>query len=605
MAYFLSITTTVLLLYISQYVYNLIRNIINARAIGLPMVLVPVDQTSLLWSIYSPFCRDYLERLLPTQSWQRLAITIFGWEFHEKTQPFDQFAACHGNGIGRSYLLVGLGKLELWTADPEATQEILLRVRDFHVPEAMEWPLGQFGPNVLNTNGDKWARHRRIVTAVIDERISKTVFEESIRQAHGLLDELSSSSRGKPDSMESPRLFDMLKNITIHVLIGASMGTGVPWAEETQRPELDFKMTYKESLAMVVTNLVGAVMIPTSILTRWPSWLPGYQKMSIIGCAKVEIQKRSKMILDQERNRMASGQRSTRNNIMSKLLQASGDGSGSGQVLSEAEMIGNLFILTAAGFETTATTLAYAMVLLARYPQWQDWLLEEVERLLPFPNNDDDLGEARATMEYTTIFPQAMRILAFMLETLRLYSPVPHVHRETTSLQTLHTATGPVRIPAGTRVYINTIALHLLPAWRDINHASDPAFFAADKEVKDEYAFRPSRWLKSLGPSTSGSGAALFHPPKGMFVPWALGPRVCPGQKMAQIEFTAVMLTLLRRHRVEAVPLKDEEGWPEIGARLDARLRDSRWVTVLQMNGVFEPREDKGEGLWMRLSTWR
>ena len=607
MVSFFSIITTVVLLYFSQYVYILIRNIINARAMGLPMVLVPVDHTSLLWLMQSPAYKDWLRRLLPTRLWQRLAITIFGWEFHEKMRPFDQFAPSHGNGTGRSYLLVGLGKLQLWTADPELTQEILLRVRDFHIPEALEWPLGQFGPNILIANGDKWARHRRIVTAVIDERISKTIFEDTIRQARGLLDEIFSSSRGKPGSTETPQLFDMLKKITIHVLIGAGMGTAVPWIdEEAQRPEPGYRMTYRESLTTVVTNLVGAVMVPTSILTRWPSWLMGYRKLSTIGCAKVEVQKRNKMILDRERNRTASDQASTGSNMMSKLLRASRDGSGPNQSLSEAEIIGNLFIFSAAGFETTSTTLAYAMVLLTRYPHWQDWLLEEVDRLLPSPDDDDDLEEGTAAIEYTTIFPQVTRILAFMLETMRLYSPVPHIHRETTSPQTLHTANGPVHLPIGTRLHANMVALHLLPAWRDINHASDPAFVAAaNDEIKDEYVFRPSRWLNPPGPSTSGSGAALFLPPKGTYIPWGLGPRICPGKKMAQVEFTAVMLTLLRRHRVEAVPLKDEGGRPEVEARLDARLKDSRWVTVLQMNGVFGPREDKEEGLWMRFSRRR
>ena len=71
---------------------------------------------------------------------------------------------------------------------------------------------------------------------------------------------------------------------------------------------------------------------------------------------------------------------------------------------------------------------------------------------------------------------------------------------------------------------------------------------------------------------------------------------------MAQVEFTAVMLTLLTRHRIEAVPLSGESQI-ETEERLDARLRDSKWVTVLQMNGVFDP--DKNEGLCMRVSGRR
>ena len=33
-------------------------------------------------------------------------------------------------------------------------------------------------------------------------------------------------------------------------------------------------------------------------------------------------------------------------------------------------------------------------------------------------------------------------------------------------------------------------------------------------------------------------------------MPWASGPRVCPGKKFAQIEFVAVVAWLFRRNRV-------------------------------------------------------
>lgn len=129
-------------------------------------------------------------------------------------------------------------------------------------------------------------------------------------------------------------------------------------------------MTQIESLTTAVNNIVGVGIFPTSILALWPSWLPEYRKMADAGCAKLEVHKRCKSIIDRERDRRASGERSgsTANNIMSKLLQVSKDGDASDQTLPEGEMISKQFILTAAGFATTATTLAYGMVLLARHP---------------------------------------------------------------------------------------------------------------------------------------------------------------------------------------------------------------------------------------------
>ncbi|KAI1111536.1 cytochrome P450 [Nemania sp. NC0429] len=591
MPYTLLLSSTLLLLCLSRTVYILLRNIINARAIGVPMLLVPIDQTSLLWLILSTSNRHRLQRLLPRWLWKRVSLTILGWEFHEQLRPFKELTVHHGDELCKSFLLVGFGGLDFWTADPKAAQEICLRVHDFEVPRAMEAALGQYGPNVMTTNGDIWARHRRIVTSVIDDRILKAVFDESIRQTSSLLGQTFSSHTSHTDLADTRLIFDMVKKITIHVLFHASMGTKAEWSDESGEPEPGYRMTQIESLTAVVSNLAGAAIIPTRILTGWPSWLPGHSKMEALGRAKVEVHKRTKSKLERERSYISASERraSKTNNIMHKLLQESEGHHPRYKSLSEDEMVSTLFVLTAAGFETTATTLAYAIVLLARHAQWQDWLLEEVDALTPTDNNTQSI-------DYVTMFPRASRIMAFMLETVRLYSPAPHVHREVKSQQTLHTSTGTVRLPPGTRVYVNSMALHLLPSWRDINRQSDPDFAKPDPDVLDEYTFRPSRWI-----NPPGSPHVIYRPPKGTFLPWAMGPRVCPGQKMAQVEFTAVLLAMMQRHRISATPLEGE-GQVQMQRRLDARLRDSRWVTVLQMNGVFDVKETGGEGLSIRVS---
>ena len=596
MAYSVNAIIAMIILILLRSVYNLAKISIKARKIGLPVVFAPVDQIHLLWVLLAPPNRNRIRWLLPEKVWKRVALTIFGWEFKEKLRPFDEYVPGHGDGkgAGRSFLLLGLRKSELWTADPVAANDVLTRVREYEVPAAIGYALGTYGPNVLTTNGDRWVRHRKIITSVLDERIMREVFGESIRQTRGLLDDVFAEPEGEPQpgSTETRQLFDMLKRVTIHVLLGTSMGVKVPWHGRSQEVEPGHRMPHIESLNTMVVNIVGVGMLPKKLLLGWPRWLPGYKEMTRVGCAKVEVENRSKAILDEERGRMSQGDKATRPTIVSKILRASEQGREHGPAMSEVEMVSNLFIVTAAGFETTATTLAYAVVLLARYPQWQEWLLDEVDSLAATATTEEGL------MDYSSVFPRAHRTLAFMFETLRLFPPVPHVHRETTAPQTLQTMTGPIHVPAGTRVYINSLALHILPSWRDTNRESDPPFLrSASHETTagpDELVFRPSRWL-----NPPGSAQTHYHPPKGTWVPWAMGPRVCPGIKMAQVEFTAVMLTMLQKHRIEAVPLAGENTGA-MGKRLDARLQDSRWVTVLQMNGVFEPRE--GEGLCIRLS---
>jgi len=294
-------------------------------------------------------------------------------------------------------------------------------------------------------------------------------------------------------------------------------------------------------------------------------------------------------MMNQERQRSSTSKDgNTRNNIMSQLLQASEENSGkTGKALSEEEIMGNLFIFTAAGFDTTANTLAYALVLLARYPQWQTWLSEEIDSIIPTDITSEQL-------DYAAVFPKATRVMAFMFETLRLYTPIIHISRMTKTPQTLQSSSGTYWLPANTTTYIDAIALNIDPAvWRNLNIAEEES-----SSDDDELRFRPTRWLSM---SEKGGQPILYQAPKGVFLPWSAGPRVCPGQKMAQVEFTAVIIALLRKHRVDAVP-KVGESRAETEARLDARMKKSISILTLQMEGVYDIEAGSDKGLNMRLS---
>lgn len=66
---------------------------------------------------------------------------------------------------------------------------------------------------------------------------------------------------------------------------------------------------------------------------------------------------------------------------------------------------------------------------------------------------------------------------------------------------------------------------------------------------KNALEWLPSRWI-----TKDESGNEVFAPiPQGAFLPWAAGPRVCPGKKFSQVEFVAVLACLLKEYRVEPV----------------------------------------------------
>jgi cytochrome P450 len=70
---------------------------------------------------------------------------------------------------------------------------------------------------------------------------------------------------------------------------------------------------------------------------------------------------------------------------------------------------------------------------------------------------------------------------------------------------------------------------------------TNPAYWGSDS-----LEFRPDRFITS----SSLGEIELLVPPPGNFLPWAGGPRVCPGKKFAQVEFVAVIAKLFLNHRV-------------------------------------------------------
>ena len=114
-------------------------------------------------------------------------------------------------------------------------------------------------------------------------------------------------------------------------------------------------------------------------------------------------------------------------------------------------------------------------------------------------------------------------------------------------------------VPADTTVYISGACMN-----------TSRAFWG-----EDTLAFRPDRWFRPDG--------EFVQPPRSSFLAWSAGPRVCPGQKMAEVEFVAVMMTIFRSWTVAPVVLSGET--TEMAReRLMRIMADSQPRITLQMN---------------------
>lgn len=127
--------------------------------------------------------------------------------------------------------------------------------------------------------------------------------------------------------------------------------------------------------------------------------------------------------------------------------------------------------------------------------------------------------------------------------------------------QTLKISDTTYTIPADTIIMINNHAIQV-----------DPDTWGADAEE-----WKPDRWIlhstdQDTQHTSKFNSEEIYNPPPGAFIPWADGPRNCPGKKFSQVEFVAIMATLLRKHEVVPAIDGDKEAMNE---KLDQLLQDS------------------------------
>ncbi|KAH7406696.1 cytochrome P450 [Phaeosphaeria sp. MPI-PUGE-AT-0046c] len=559
---------TISLLYTTSRLWHLYQNYRIACCTCLPIIICPFDPDGMFYALFSVPLRPVFQFILPSGIFATVELSIWGWEFRDK-------AAIHEK-LGPVFIFVTTGLNRLICADPGMAHHIMAKRRDFVHPEATTQAMGFLGANIVTAKDEAWSRQRRIVAPALNERISSEVWRESVEQASTFADILLSSPSSS--THENGHTVTGLRTIAMNVLARVAYGHRKPFVLHTPIRDTSSSMSYVDAIAVCTELLIAAAFIPAGLL-RLP-FMP--MSLRILGVALQRLPGLTRYMLDQERqmscesrdtngDAIAAGQDSS-NTIMSTLVHLSDhekeqadkrsvrESNVGRPYLTEDEIAGNLFIFTAAGFDTTANTMSYAVALLATHPQWQTWIQSEIDTVL---------GAASTSMEpdYAMAFPMLTRCMAVMLETLRLFPPVTLLMRGTAEPQLIPFEKSPTKSLLLTTTYsvqVNTMALH-----------TSPSYWGSDA-----LEFKPARWLQA---SESGGKEMLITPPRGRFIPWSMGPRICPGQKMSQVEFVAVIATLFKKCNAQPM-VQDEENFDEVRQRLLELMQDSKPVLTLQLN---------------------
>ncbi len=213
-----------------------------------------------------------------------------------------------------------------------------------------------------------------------------------------------------------------------------------------------------------------------------------------------------RIILGEIARRRAAGR--SGEDILGLLIEATDD---EGEGLGDEQIRDQVLTLLFAGHDTTTSTVAFLFYELARDPEWLERVTEERRAVADGPPSAEQLFGGMPALDMA------------VHETLRLYPPAWIGPRR--AIEDFEFAGH--RVPAGLPVNYSSWASHRLP---DV--------------FEDPHAFRPERFAPE-------ERAKL---PKGAYVPFGGGPRICIGMRFGELEVRAIAAAILARFRLGLEP---------------------------------------------------
>lgn len=195
--------------------------------------------------------------------------------------------------------------------------------------------------------------------------------------------------------------------------------------------------------------------------------------------------------------------------------------------LSARDQFGNMLIILFAGHDTTGHTMTWLTYELAKHPEYQKRLHDEVDQFYKMLNGRD------MTYEDCEHLPFMSRCIT---ETLRLWNPVPQGSFRELQFDDYVKGFGgeEVLLKKGTYIIFDQYGKHhskLL--WGD-----DCMEFNPDRNFRDDEIW-------------GGESFRAFNPSSGRYHPFQYAPRDCLGKNFAHMEMRTILANIFHRFKFE------------------------------------------------------
>jgi len=385
-----------------------------------------------------------------------------------------------------------------YVCDPESLEDMLVRrvtaFRKSDMDIRMLRPA--LGDSLVTAEGESWRWKRRLAAPIFTPGALKKRVPEMVAPFHALAEAWRSAAEGDKSAgkIDSRDIVPGLTRATFDVITRTLF---------SNQNELDFA---------ALSAAIDAYLAPTPWVVGYaslgmPDWLPHPGRGRRLR-ARTELRTRITDLIRSRRAATAAGAHAF-DDVCADLMSARDPETS--RPLGDEDLVDMLLTLITAGHETSANGLIWTLYCVARQPELQTRLVEEIDTVL-----------GRRPVEAADI--PALRLAeAVIKESLRLFPAVPLMDRQTMITEDLcgHS------FPPGTLLFAPIYALH-----RHRRFWSEPDRFDANRFL-------------------DGSANRV---PRTIYMPFGAGPRICIGGTMAMMEMVAGLATLLQSLRFDIAP---------------------------------------------------
>lgn len=192
------------------------------------------------------------------------------------------------------------------------------------------------------------------------------------------------------------------RTLTLDVLVHAAFGKSFDFRGRHEEAKSQGPLSYRDALAIVLHDALLMLALGQGLVRRL-AFIPRLGRLS-----EAADQFKTYMTDMFHENSQAEHGQKARGNLISSLVRASTEE----KLITPEEVIGNIFVFSFAGHDTTAHSFAFTFMLLAGHLEVQDWMTEEIRYVT---NGEQDLANRYE------LFPRLVRTFAVLVGLLIPY----------------------------------------------------------------------------------------------------------------------------------------------------------------------------------------